>query len=259
MGASGFLLVKILTTNPGPEAKAAIEALLKENNDAHAAAAKSGNPGDLFMMAAKQDELNHTRDLLKKQAKPEAQKLFDDLLVSREIYQKNSIDDYYSSNRQRALLMKKNFSEPFAASPRNDGVLPKVFFKFGAYHMFRGFNPLHSSEIGNLVGEAAEANQFKSVHILVVGIKGEQLHFAGIGRPPEAAPLDLAGDKDSPFLFFKPLFDAQVENSWTLYDLRALRDGFSKYGKIDPELERVIFGYDFVVFIPDPKASHPIQ
>ena len=195
----------------------------------------------------------------KKRGKAEAQKLFDDLLVSREIYQKNMSGDYFSSNRQRALLMKKNFSEPFAAASKNDGVLPKVFFKFGAYHMFRGIHPLRSSEIGNLIGETAEAHQFKSVHILIVGVNGEQLHFAGIRRPPEAAPLDLAGDKDSPFLFFKPLFDAQVENAWTLYDLRALRDSFSKYGKIDAELERVIFGYDFVVFIPDPKASPTIQ
>ncbi len=259
MGATGFLADKILATKPGPEATAAIESLLKENNEARAAAAKSGSPGDLFMMTAKQEELDHVRDLLKKQGKPEAQKLFDAFLVSREIYQKNMTGDYYKSNRQRALLMKKNFSEPFAASSQSDGVLPKIFFKFGAYHMFRGINPLHSSELGNLISEAAEANQFKSVHILIAGVKGEQLHFVGIGKPAEGAPLDLAGEKDSPFLFLKPLFDTQIENSWTLYDLRALRDGFSKYGKIDPELERVIFGYDFVVFIPDPKASHVIQ
>jgi hypothetical protein len=259
MGATGFLADRILATNPGPEAKAAVETLLEETSEAQAAAAKSGNPGDLFMMKAKQEELDHLRDLLKKQGKPEAQKLFDAFLVSREIYQKNMTGDYYQSNRQRALVMKKNFSEPFAASSQSNGVLPKVFFKFGAYHMFRGINPLHSSELGNLISEAAEANQFKSVHILIAGVKGQQLHFVGIGKPAEAAPLDLAGDKDSPFLFFKPLFDALVENSWTLYDLRALRDGFSKYGKIDPELERVIFGYDFVVFIPDPKASQLIH
>jgi hypothetical protein len=259
MGATGFLADKILATNPGPEAETAIETLSKETIEAHATATKTGSPGDLFMMTAKQDELDRVRGLLKKQGKPEAQKLFDALLVSREIYQKNMADDYYLSNRQRALLMKKNFSEPFAASSQSNGVLPKVFFKFGAYHMFRGINPLHSSELGNLISEAAEANQFKSVHILIAGVKGEQLHFVGIGKPAEAAPLDLAAAKDSPFLFFKPLFDAQLENSWTLYDLRALRDGFSKYGKIDPELERVIFGYDFVVFIPDPKASHAIQ
>ena len=259
MGATGFLADRILATNPGPEAKAAIETLLKETIEAHATATKTGSPGDLFMMTAKQDELDRVRDLLKKQGKPEAQKLFDALLVSREIYQKNMADDYYVSNRQRALLMKKNFSEPFASSSQSNGILPKVFFKFGAYHMFRGINPLHSSELGNLISEAAEANQFKSVHILIAGVKGEQLRFVGIGKPAEAGALDLAGDKDSPFLFFKPLFDAQLENSWTLYDLRALRDGFSKYGKIDPELERVIFGYDFVVFIHDPKASHAIQ
>ena len=91
--------------------------------------------------------------------------------------------------------------------------------------MFRGINPLHSSEVGNLISEAAEANQFKSVHILIAGVTGEQLHSVGIGKPAEAAALDLAGDKDSRFLFFKPLFDTQVENSWTLYDLRALRRG----------------------------------
>ena len=259
MGATGFVADRILATNPGPEAKAAVETLQKEAIEARANAAKSGNPGDLFMMTAKQDELDHLRDLLKKQGKPEAQKLFDAFLVSREIYQKNMSGDFYKSNRQRALLMKKNFSEPFAASSQSNGVLPKVFFKFGAYHMFRGINPLHSSELGNLIAEAAEANQLKSVNILIVGVKGEQLHFAGIGKPSEAAPLDLAGDKDSPFLFFKPLFDLQIENSWTLYDLRALRDSFSKYGKIDPELERVIFGYDFVVLISDPKPSHAIQ
>jgi hypothetical protein len=258
MGATGFLADKILATSPGPEAQAAVATLLQETTQAHATAAKSGNPGDLFMMTAKQEELHHLRDLLKKQGKPEAQKLFDALLVSREIYQKNMTGDYYKSNRQRALLMKKNFSEPFAASSQSNGVLPKVFFKFGAYHMFRGMNPLHSSELGNLISEAAEANQFKSVHILIAGVKGQQLHFVGIGKPAEAAALDLR-DQDSPFLFFKPLFDALVENSWTLYDLRALRDGFSKYGKIDPQLERVIFGYDFVVFIPDPKASQVIH
>jgi len=259
MGATAFLADKILATNLGPDAKVAVQKLLKETDEARAAAAKSGSPGDLFMMTAKQEELDHVRDLLKKQGKPEAQKLFDAFLVSRDIYQKNMSGDYYKSNRRRALLMKKNFSEPFAASSQSNGVLPKVFFKFGAYHMFRGINPLHSSELGDLISEAAEANQFKSVHILIAGVKGEQLHFAGIGKPAEAGPLDLAGDKDSSFLFLKPLFDTQIENSWTLYDLRALRDGFSKYGKIDPELERVIFGYDFVIFIPDPKAAHVVQ
>jgi hypothetical protein len=155
--------------------------------------------------------------------------------------------------------MKKNFVDPYTAAFQRDGAAPKIFFKFGAWHMYRGINPLHSSELGNLIGEAAEAHQFKSVHILVLGVKGQQLHFAGIGKPSQPAPLDLAGDKDSDFLFLKPLFENQAANSWTLYGLRALRDGFSQYGKIGAELERVIFGYDFVVLIPDPTPSHELE
>ena len=259
MGASGMLLDKILATNPGPEAKIAIRALQKENGEARAAAVKSGHPWDLLMVGAKQEELDHARELLARQGNSEAQKLFAALLTSREIYLKNKAADYYNSNRQRALLMKANFVAPFAAEFQQSGMPPKVLFKFGGLHMFRGMNPLHSSELGNLAGEFAEAHGLKSVHIMILGVKGEELHFAGIGKPSQPAPIDLAGDKDSDFLYFKPLFDNQVAGSWTLYDLRALRTNFSKFGKIDPELERVIFGYDFVVLIPDPKPSHDLE
>src|SRR5262249_3203808 len=120
-------------------------------------------------------------------------------------------------------------------------------------------NPIHSSEIGNLVNEFAEAHGLKSLHILIVGAKGEQLHFAGVGKPYQAAPLDLANDKNSEFAFMGPFLANQVESQWTIFDLRALRDKFSSYGKIDPELERLIFGMDFVVLIPDPKASHELH
>ncbi len=259
MGAPAYLLEKILETNPGPDARAAVNALLHENNEDHAAAVKSGSPEDMFLLKAKQAELDQARDLLKKQGNAEAQKLFEAILVSREIYQKNMAGAGYASNRQRALLMKKNFVEPFTQEFQKSGAPPKVLFKLGAWHMYHGINPLHSSELGNLIGEAAEGHEEKAVHILILGVKGEQLRFAGIGRAFQPVPLDLAAGKDSDFLFLKPLFDNQIENLWTLYDLRGLRDHFRRYGKIDPELERIIFGFDFVVLIPDPKASHSLE
>jgi len=259
MGSAGFLLEKILATNPGPETKTTVSALLNENSEAQAAAAKSGNPGELFLMGAKQEVLDHARVLLKIEGNAEAQRLFEALLVSREIYQKNMSGEYYKSNRRRALLMKENFVAPFLVASQKEGAPPKVFFKFGGLHMFRGLNPMHSSELGNLASEFAEAHKLKSVHILILGLKGQQLRFAGIGKPSQPVPLDLAGDKDSDFLFLKPLFENQATNSWTLYDVRALRENFSKYGKVDTELERMIFGYDFVVLIPDPKPSHDLE
>lgn len=259
MGAPVFVLEKILATKPGPEAQAAVAGLLKENNEDRAAAAKDGNPTGLFLLKAKQEDLDRTRNLLKKQGSAEAQDEFRALLVSREIYENNISGNTYNSNRQRALLMKTNFVNQLTAAFQKEGSPRKVMFKFGAWHMYRGINPLHSSELGNLVGEAAEGHGEKAIHILILGVKGEQSRFAGIGRPPQPAPLDLAGDKDSDFLFLKPLFDNQVENLWTLYDLWAMRESFTKYGSVDPELERVIFGYDFVVLIPDPKPSHPVE
>jgi hypothetical protein len=180
-----------------------------------------------------------------------------EVVKSRSIYLQNKAADNYGSNRERALLMKLNFVEPFSVEMQKSGMPPKVLFKFGGWHMYRGLNPLHSCELGNLAGEFAEAHGLKSVHILIVGVKGQQLHFAGIGRAAEPSGVDIIADKEAAFL--KPLYENQLPGSWTLYDLRALRADFSNYGKIEPELERVIFGYDFAVLIPDPKASHALD
>src|SRR5262249_20972376 len=129
----------------------------------------------------------------------------------------------------------------------------------GGLHMFRGMNPLHSSELGNLAGEFAEAHGLKSVHILIFGVKGQQARFAGIGRPPEPSSFDNTAEKDSDFPFLKPLFENQVAGSWTIYDLRALRTSFAKFGKLDPEFERIIFGYDFIALVPDATPSHDAE
>lgn len=89
----------------------------------------------------------------------------------------------------RNLLMKKNFVGPFTLEARREGATPKILFKFGAFHRFRGVNPLHSTELGNLISEAAVGRQQKSVHILILGVKGQQSqHFAGIGQPSLARP-----------------------------------------------------------------------
>lgn len=95
--------------------------------------------------------------------------------------------------------------------------------------------------------------------VLFFSMKGRQARFAGIGKPSQAAPFDNTSEKESDFPFLKPLFENQVAGSWTIYDLRALRTGFSQFGKIDPEFERIIFGYDFVALLPEATASHDIE
>jgi len=88
-------------------------------------------------------------------------------------------------------------------------------------------------------------------------VNGDQLRFAGIGRPAAPARLNLAEDKDSDFLYLKPMFDNLLADGFTVFDLRGFRSGFRSLGPVDREMERLIFGYDFLVLIPHPTASHP--
>ncbi len=262
MGAPSYVLDLLVRSATSPETRAAAEKLLDENRRDFETALKTGDFGDLFLMKAPQGELDQFLALLKTQSGPNALhniSLMESLLKSRDIYQKFMSASGYVSNRERAELMKSYFVRDYSEAERRDGVAPKVFFKFGGNHMYRGLNPLHSSELGNYVAELAEGRGQKSVHIFILGVKGKELHFTGIGKPSGEAPIDLAGDPDSDFKYFKPLFDNMLADSWTLYDLRVLREHFGKYGKVDPELERTIFGYDFVVLIPDPKPSHDLS
>lgn len=256
MGAPVLVLQKILDTKPGPLARAAIEGLVRDDAAARAAAAKTGDYGKLFLVTASQDALDAAQAALAKDGTAEAQQLFGSLLESRAIYLGQSGAEPYLSNRRRARLMKRTFLDDLSVAAKADKAFPKVLVKLGAWHLYRGLNPLRSSELGNMIGEAAEAHGVEAVNILVLGVKGQQLRPAGVARAPKPVALDLATDKDSDFKFLAPFFTAADPHGWTMFDLRGLRPSFRKLGPIDPELERLIFGYDFLVVIPDPKSEH---
>jgi erythromycin esterase-like protein len=259
MGSSVYLLPKIAHEKLGRDASAMAEQLIKKNDDAYAGSAKTGDPSGLFMLSASDDELNAFSELLKTQGTPRAQEILAALMKSRDIYKKNMGNEGFASNRERSLLMKENFKRDYTAATDAGDAMPKVMFKFGAYHMYRGINMIHNNDIGNMVAELAGWNGKTSVHIMILGVKGTQLAFAGIGKPGAVASLDLKSDPRGDFNFLAPMFDNMLAGSWTMYDMRGLRPHFGAYGKLDTELERVIFGYDFVVLVPDPAASHDLE
>ncbi len=259
MGASRILLTRILEQHPGPEATEEAQRLLQKNDDARTKAAKSGNPGELFMLGASDEELARFKELLGHEGNATSQGLLAALIESRQIYQNNMNGNAFDSNRQRSLLMKSNFIREYGKASETEGKPPKVMLKFGGWHLFKGINPLHNNDLGNFVTELADYNRSKSVHILILGMKGKQLHFAGVGQPMQAAEFNLAEDKDSDFLYLKPLFDKAGSDGLTMFDLRAFRKHFSSLGTVDREMERLIFGYDFLVVIPNAAASKSIQ
>lgn len=258
MGASGLILTRILETHPGKQAVEETKRLLQKDDEAHAVALKSGNPADTFMMTSSEADLTRLKELLHKEGNPTAQSLIDALIGSRDIYLKNMTAGY-ESNRERALLMKRTFQREYARATQAEGKPPKVLFKFGGDHTYKGFNPLRNNDIGNFLAELADGQGTRSLHILILGVKGSQLRFAGIGRPFQPGNFDLAEDKDSDFRFLKPMFDNLTGDGWTMFDLRGLRKGFVSLGPVDKELERLIFGNDLLVLIPLATPSRQIQ
>ena len=257
-GASGMILNDILDAHLEKDAQAEAEHLLTKDKEAEAKANRTGNFHDLFMFSANTADLDKLQDLLSKDGDAKAQSLLAAFMKSRDIYLKNMQGAYYESNRERALLMKANLMHYMAAAAQGS-TPPKVIFKFGDFHMYRGRNPMHSDEVGNLVSEIAESRQLQSLHILLVPVAGAQSRLAGVGKPSQPQTFDLKHDKDSDYLFLSPMFDSQVSGAWTMFDLRGLRSGFNSFGVIDKNLERVIFGYDLLVLVPQASASRDIE
>ncbi len=256
MGTSQLLLDRILATELDADTRKAIEALAAEAKDDRVAAKKTNDFGKLFMISADQKALDAAAQLLAAHGSKAAQAIFASLLASRAIYQGQMSSQPYESNRTRAQLMKDQFFGALSAAASKDKAMPKVIVKLGAWHLYRGLNPLHGSELGNLIAEAAAAHDVHAVNVLVLGVTGKQLTATGPGAYKPAA-LDLR-DKDSPYAFLGDFFRAQQPHAYTLFDLRALRPDFDSFGKLDPEMERTIFGYDFLVLVADPRPEHPL-
>jgi hypothetical protein len=55
------------------------------------------------------------------------------------------------------------------------------------------------------------------------------------------------------------MFDNLLGQGYTMFDLRGLRKNYASLGTVDREMERMIYGYDFLVLIPTPTPSKAIQ
>jgi len=255
-GGVGPVLEHMLASNPAKELQSEGVRLLTLDKLAIRNFRKSGSPYDLSLMSFSGAEFACLKGVVTASQNEYAKALLHSLILSRNIYRKHSRGATYEANRERALLMKLNFMSSYIEGGGNGPTPPKVILKFGDYHLYRGTNPLHSNEIGSLVSELAESRQLTSLHILVVPVRGMASQLAEKGENITSKIFDLQHDADSDYLFLQLLFANQKVDAWTLFDLRALRSHFAELGKMDEGLERVIFGYDLLLVIPNASASH---
>ncbi len=254
MGSSGALLAATAGAVPPGQtaAKAQLEQFQAEDAADFAKAMKSGSPGDMSMVNLKETDLAALKAQLNAAGIGTPQ--LDEFIVSENIYRENMTGDQ-KSNRDRTQLHRYHFVAGDRGAFAGTGSHPKVLVKMGAYHLFEGISMLGDRELGNFLAEYAALQGQKTLNILVLGAKGEQLAFAGIGRPYAPVPLDLLHDKRADFAFLVPFFK-NIGPAPVLYDLRELRRPFARSGLQSVNLSHVIDGYDLLVVIPTPHASH---
>jgi len=99
--------------------------------------------------------------------------------------------------------------------------------------MPKGESLMEIFDIGNLVSNVEEANYRKSLHIMVIG-KEEGQTLADLEE-------------------YKSFLTVVKDDNWYAYDLSPLKQAISKKKlKVENlEVERIIKGYDYLVFIPN--------
>ena len=247
IGTAKYLIARMLAQPVNPAARAKLEALRQMEAVAYQKAAATGNPMEYLMLSASDEELASLRPLLAGPKEQTALGLLDALLDSRAIYQKSASKvpgDRDLSNRMRLALLKRTLGSRLGVREQ------KLLVKVGANHAYKGINPLNNRDVGNFLAERAEGQGLTSLHLIVLAAKGKQLRFAGAGKPPQPAPIELDGAA------FKLLAGAgATDGSWSLFDLRSLRPGLRKLVAGDIDMLNLINGYDFALVIPEGSAS----
>ena len=184
-------------------------------------------------------------------ASPDADWILDTLEETFEINRLWMSRQGWASNARRAALMRRNFLrhwQPYAAAARP----PKVMLKYGSNHMIRGLNETSTFDLGSLVPELAAARGERSFHLLVLP-----------GNDARAAVFDPTrfryapnAPKDSYQKGLEWLIGEAWPDAFTLFETNALRPlVYSNSSKVDPELLRVVFGYDAVLVMSGSTPS----
>jgi hypothetical protein len=257
MGASKFLLESMLAQRPGSHSTALIHAMLAEDAADYAKAAQSGDPAQMFVLQVDPHALQVLKTSLARDGNVRAQRLLQGLIATRNVYVNCCNALASQSNRDRALLMKQTLVAYLNAAGAYARP-PKIFFKFGGEHLYRGVNPVRNLDLGNYIAEIGDGLGLRTVNVLVLGTDGKQSKFAGIAKPWAVATYKL-GDEDHDIFASLAPFVRATGTSPMLFDLRLLRKHFSGVGIVDKEYERMVYGYDFLLLIPNTTADPAIS
>ena len=148
--------------------------------------------------------------------------------------------------------MKRTLSAHFAEASQ-----ARLLMKFGAYHLYKGFNPLAQRDVGNFVAEHADGEGVQSIHLIVVGARGVEAGYNGVGRQVKVYDFDDTTGEGGDIDWRKDVMLARPSDmapgDWFLVDLRRLRSGDLE--ALTPEWRALIRGYDLAVVATELSPS----
>jgi len=164
----------------------------------------------------------------------------------------------YDNARRRERLMKTRFAAEYARAAKTAAAPPRVLLKFGAFHTYRGLNPVRGSGIGNYVAEFAESQGAQSLHVRVIAVKGSSPIHPRVGAPAVPRQFNI---ENNPRSYYPPLLVSnRLQSEWTLFDLRPLRHDFNALvGASNPDLATFVFGFDMLVIVPEGTPTSEIR
>jgi hypothetical protein len=249
LGSSGHLLQEMLAAHPGPIARAALTGLAAQDQQANAAAIASGSPFDLFLLSVPQAALDQAAAAVAQDGGERVQNLFGLLTESRAIYQASQ-SRQGDPNGRRARLMKRTLAAHLADNPG-----ARVLLKFGAWHGYKSLNPLDQRDLGAYVAERAEGEGVAALHIIVLGARGTEVGYSGVGRPRAVHAFDVMDDEGSDWRKDVTLARSPdaAPDAWMLVDLRKLRaEGLAS---VPAEWRELALGYDIAILAPTFTAT----
>lgn len=244
VGAGLLLLDALAERLPGD---AAVETLRRREAAADARARRSGNPRGLLLLSATPADLAPLEAAAAASGDARVRHLFDRLAESAAIYRLSRTDGP-ASNARRALLLKRSLR---AARPDGGG---RALVRVGAWHGYKGVNPLNQRDLGNWIAEDADGRGETSLHILVTGASGATSVFGGYARPVRTERVDARNDRNLAWL--APALPAPGTTGWQLHDLRPLRH--RRLAGLTPEWRRLLDGYDLLLVIPTVTPSRGV-
>lgn len=239
--APRYLFQRLSEIAPDTKAKALAEDYLQQGKAGLQAAMKNGDFNQMILNKLEEKDFEQLLQAFGKDPQSESTQIIHGMMKTKEIYAAWYAGKYHQNNLIRSKLMKKQFMQYYRQAEKLTPT-PKVVFKFGATHTYRGLSYYHIFDLGNLVAELAAMNEMESLHIHFTGIKGKA--NSGLqGVQSFDSQKDIAPE------IWEAIADRAEGEDWILVDMRPLREKFGRQ-KLKP-IKSEVFNYDFWIFVPE--------